>query len=384
MQLRHYYSLLSFILLAACAHDATRATPSLPSGSPAPSAVMASAFPASTNSQLALAPTRSPTYNYRFAPLDSAVATFWAPIIAELQVRGVSCPTSFRLEAPETILPMSTDNWTVYTCSPLSADAPTLSASHPADYSDRFTKVRRVDASHEWTIVHDAFEWSQRPNAMLDTYRWTQNGQYLYLRPHTLGGGRTPGGIFVDGNALYRLDLNNGAFETVLAPLQSDYAYELSPTDLVLAYAIPDEHNLIHLTDMQTHNDVLVQLGPEYTLTGAFAWRPDGKRLYFAAATDGWQEGKARTSVSSLTLGNLHLQPIRINDLRQFVPRPCWDGSQYFDWTGSSLLCVASNNYGSDDYFTHWALDVRSGQVVALSGRTPGAPSTATPIRKTH
>ena len=342
------------------------------------------AIPTAT-ATITLTPTSRPT----FTPTPNlatslAYPTNWVPALATLDNRAVRCDDGYELELPELIDYMSNDIWSIFTCSPKPKDFKTMWTPGVVDYSKRYTKILKTDFSQSWVIWHKDFLWSNRPNAFLSARRWTQDGNFVYLVPaqSPSGDGFSPSDYFRDSNELYRLNLNSGNFEIVLPYVRYGYSYTLSPNGQYLAYSMPDEKKVVHIKDMSNNDEQQIVLKGDYALTGAFAWSVDNAKLLFASAVNGWKDGNAGISIFMLTINNLHLQPILLNDRRLLIPFPQWKDGEHKDityWADKNLLYVWSLDNMSVEYFSELALDVQSGNIVVMTTPNPSLIGTSTP-----
>lgn len=293
---------------------------------------------------------------------------YWDNIYAELEQRGVSCKDGYKLEFPDYIVRKSTDEWTVFTCSPEPENIKDRWTPGVVDFNTRYTKVIKTDFSQSWEIFFDGFTWANRPDSLLSSYRWTADGNYLYLVPITYprGSGFYARGYFIDGGILYRLNLITGQLEDLFSDVQGIYGFSLSPDDQYLAFVTPAERDVVNIWDMSSDEIAVIELGEEYDMAGAFAWTPDSSKLLFAAATDGWLEGAAGISIFKLTINNMYLQMILYNDDRLLIPIYHWELKNY--WLAENILNLTSLDYPSENYSSQWTLDISTGIV---TGATP-------------
>jgi len=365
-------SWLAFALMAACS-GSMNVVPSIsPSKEPSPTTRATQAVVATSDPLHASTPT--------FAPGDAAVWAEFRSRQATLEARHVECPGGYRLELPTLVDEMSSAAWTIFTCSPEPQDSSTRWTPGAVDYGLRFTEIIRTDGSTNWKIMHSQFAWSNRPDAMLSTYRWSQDGQYLYAKPavYPSGDGYLPRDLFTDGSALYQVDLKSGHLAAVLPYTGRLYGYSLSPNDGLLAYSVPDEHRVVHIMDVASGLEMSVHVGEEYDIVGAFAWTEDSTNIFFAAGLQGWEDYESGTSIFRLNVKTKHLQTFRVNDPRMFVPYPTWDGRAIRVWASPNLLFVRSLVEGSKEYYEEWAMNIETGAMYQLS--TPEPPyATPTP-----
>jgi hypothetical protein len=305
----------------------------------------------------------------------------WTAVAATNTARGAICMPGYELESPDSIASMSNDQWTIFTCSPRPKKPEPGETPEIVDYRERYTQVIRIDQKRIWTIFHRQFEWSNRPNAFLKPHRWTQDGNSVYLVwDYAPGGdGFYAPGFFSDDVALFRLNLNTGYFESILAYSKQGYAFSLSPDDRLLAYRNPGQPLRIQIRDLGNGGEDQKALFGDYALTGAFAWSPDGAALYFASAMSGWGEGSAGVSLFELTVGGMSMRTILFNDPRLIIPYPCFDNGAFHSWAGGHLLCVTSLDEKSEFFFTNSLLDVGTKKIVPAAAPAPGSSAAPTP-----
>lgn len=320
--------------------------------------------------------TTSPTFDSRWATAESYLATNWAPVYATLESRGVKCEEGYSLEVPEIINNDSNATWSIFTCSPSPKDTKTILTPGAMNYSTRYTKILKTDFSEEWIISHKDFSWSDRPNAFLISYVWSQDGNYVYMIPATnpSGGGYSPYIFFLESKVLYRLNLKTGKFETILPYYENKgYAYALSPSGQYLAYAILHEKNIIHIRDFTNEKETEVEIDGNYILTGAFEWKADSQKLVFASALEGWDENLAGISVFVLNLPEMRLQTIVYNDFRLLVP------NSFSGWESENTIYLTSLNQNAEYFMEEFTLNIRSGSIIILPSATPWPTYTQTP-----
>ncbi len=287
----------------------------------------------------------------------------WTQLASTGLSRGIVCEDGYFLEYELDQYQWSGPGpWSVYTCTP-----------EGLDYQRRYTTVKNVDLSLAWTISHSGFEWSNRPGALLWPYRWTDDGRYVYLLPVTIPGGSgfNAEGFFVNVRALFRLDLTNGNFTSILPVTQGWYACSLSPNDRYLAYTEPSERTVVHIRDMGVDEIARVELGGEYELVGAYAWNGESTRVVFAAAAAGWLERGSGVSLFILTVDDPIPAVLSARDPRLLVPLPSCSSEVDGCWVDEDTIRLRSIRYPSEEYWIEWAMHVTSGTIVALTTPTP-------------
>lgn len=304
-------------------------------------------------------------------PIDATSQAFWANVKATLNARNAVCKDGYDLVWPELVLKDLHEQWTVITCSPATLDSKT-----------KYTQVVSSDGTRSWIISHQDFEWSTGSDkAKLKPYRWTLDGNYVYLVAERPGGsGFDTERQFMNGIVLYRLDLNTGEFITVLlAKGWQGMAYSLSPDNYYLAYAFPEEKNIVYIRDMESGETKEIQIGNNYILTGALVWEPNSAKLVFASALDGWKDDTAGISIFVLTIRNMYAQTLLENDMRLLIPYPHYENGEFFYWYNEDNFYVRSLRLDSDLFYSTIAIDIGNGKVNVVETPKPGLGYTPTP-----
>jgi hypothetical protein len=301
-----------------------------------------------------------------------------------LEARKAQCKDGFSVERPSEINTYSTDKWTLFTCSPIPSDIDDEWTPGIVDYGTRYTQVTKTDFSQTWTIQHNTFDYSaiDRPNALMQPYRWTADGKYLYLYldiyPGRGDGWCSLSCYLPNRNELYRLSLDSGNFEVILPYTNNGYSYSLSPNDQYLAYSIPDK-KIVHIRDMSNNSERQIELEGDYVLTGAFVWSTDSTKLLFASAINGWEDGTSGTSMFELTIKDIRPRTILFNDKRLLIPSPQWENGKLYYWANENLLYVSSFKIETVEYYSKLAFDMQSGEIIVLATPNPQVIGSATP-----
>jgi hypothetical protein len=286
-------------------------------------------------------------------------------IPATLEARNVKCKDGFVLEQGLYVIQASNDNWTLFTCSPLPKNKKDQWTPGVTDYGTRYTQITKTDLSQTWIIKHNTFDYSSidRPDAMLSPYRWTADGKYLYLYPiYYPGGSGFPESAFLytQINSLYRINLENGAFEPVLQKGQFD-AFKLSPDDQFLAYSEHARPDVIHVKAMENGNDLQVKLNEDIVAAGAFIWNAESTMVVFTIGygkkSDDWQDDLSGISIFILTHKNMHAQKVLAKDFRLFTPYEC---SQNNYWLDENTLCLYPIDPDSDRWNKIFTFNVKN------------------------
>ena len=253
--------------------------------------------------------TTTPTFAYKQtsygtpeAFLATAQASLHATNIstnATLTARNVQCKDGFVIEEYSEIIRYSSDQWTLFTCSPLSQNPNDGWTPGIVDYGTRYTQITKNDLSQTWIIQHSTFDYAviDRPDALMTPVRWTADGKYLYLYPRYYPGiSGLPQSAFLDThiNNLYRINLETGEFKLFLKRDEFG-ALDFSPDDQFLVYSEQDTPGVIHIRNMETDNDLQVKLNENVVAVGAFIWNSESTKVVFTAgygkdSDNGWDD----------------------------------------------------------------------------------------------
>ena len=356
---RYFCLILCFILLGCNSNVESSAIPPI---MPAPSKM---------HGPTKVSILQTPTFT-----TPSFFATDWMiPYSQNIEKRKVVCDNGYKLEAWSAILSMSNDNWTVYTCSPYNLAAPSS-----IDYSSRYTKVVKTDLSQSWTISHKNFTWSNRPDSLLATYRWSQDGKYLYLMPHISGiDGFPTSAYFRDESFLYRLDLADGNFETILNGANS---FSVSPDDQLLISSQADKPATIHLANLNNGDiqQISLDFDNEVTITGVFVWNTDSTKVVFASGYSNdngdYFDDLSATSIFLLTIKDLRIQTLLHKDYRLLVPS--LEFPRVGHWIDTNTISLTSLKQGNE-FLNDISLNVHTGKIMNFISPTVESKITSTP-----
>ena len=306
----------------------------------------------------------------------------YTEVPAMLIARGAVCIEGFELEVPIDIVLMSNDQWTVFTCSPMPESDETGLTPGVVDYSTRYTQVTKTDLSQTWIIEHKQHSYlgMDRPQALMAPRRWTQDGEYVYLKSafYPAPNGFPTSAYFRTDSNLHRLNLLTGEFETILAP-NTIYSYALSPNDRYLVYSRKDAPSKVKIVDLISGREESIELDNDPFVSGSFVWNPGSTKVIFgtgeAKASNDWSDDVSKTSIFVLSISNSHIQPILVNEPRLLVP---WN---YFcedtQWSDSNTVCLRSLDRQIPSYLVY-TINTQTGHVIALPTPNYGPNSTAT------
>jgi hypothetical protein len=288
-------------------------------------------------------------------------------IPATLEAMNVKCKHGFVLENPARLIQELHERWILLTCSPLPISKDAKWTPGVIDYGRRYTQITKKDLSQTWIIQHNTFDYSiiDRPDAMLEPYRWTTDGKYVYLYPSFYpgpGGGPDSYVLLTHINSLYRINLEAGDFELVLGSDQFG-ALELSPNDQLLAYSEMDNPQIIHIKNMDSGNDLQIKLQEDNFISGAFVWNSDSTKVVFTLGyrnPDGYTNNLSGTSIFVLTPENMRVKKVLAKDSRIFIPTECTNNSYWLDQKTLCLYSMAEDLISRDMLIT---INIETGKV---------------------
>lgn len=382
----------------------TSASPFTPLPSPSASpTITLTPSPTRTGTSTATA-TTTPTPSRTLKPGEATVRArvqviekthaYWmlTEVPSTLQARQVHCKDGFVLERKLDILRQSSDQWTLFTCSPEPENQSERWTPGAVDFGTRYTQVTKNDLSQTWIIRHGDYDGLviDRPDALLYPYRWTRGGKYVYLYPGYYPGpsGFATSAYFVNAGAyqvLYRLNLETGDFETILPRRDGVYyALSLSPDDQFLIYTVTNEPGILHVLNMIDGSARHITLDAGAFVTGRFAWRPDSAKVVFASGyekvSQDWSDNVSAASIYVLSIKTMHAQLILSKDPRILVPdfecKPLSGCSAWLDENTIYLYPLSSEFACSDTRFT---LNIQTGYLASVPTSTPQPETTSTP-----
>ncbi len=166
---------------------------------------------------------------------------------------------------------------------------------------------------------------------------------------------------------LYRLNLEKGNFEALLDPLGVEFSYAFSLDGTWLAFAKKTEKNIFYVRDLRKGTDKKIELKSDVENIGAFVWTPDSKKVFFAAAIEGWRENNAGTFIYAYDPITNQTSVIVHSDVQQRIPFPTSNANNKSYWLQKNFLNLISAQNGLDK----WSLDIRNGYISAIATPTP-------------
>lgn len=224
-----------------------------------------------------------------------------------LVVTGTSLPTNTPLEET-TPLPLSTPRPT-RTVQPTKTVDPFLATreaalgscrGNPSHNIDKFISIAYA-SNGEWnyTICQDngvytkvfndglGIAWNipafdddlnnEGPEWYWESYLWSDDGRYLYLKPKFLGFIDDPWSMYLSGYGLSRLDLNFGQLDVWLEP-DASYKFAFSSDTDLFAFTPLDLYQTIKIRNLITGEERNLNLKEKYNIL-KYQWTPDNSRL---------------------------------------------------------------------------------------------------------
>ncbi|MEJ2266500.1 MAG: hypothetical protein P8X95_23895 [Anaerolineales bacterium] len=183
-----------------------------------------------------------------------------------------------------------------------------------ADYGHDRVEVSSSDGTRSWTVIEEWFTLGLGLGSY-EPYRWTPDGQYLYITYVPVPDGCA---LFVNGTDLRKVDLGSGEVTQLAPPVGLNLS--LSPDENTLAYIGYGDRGLV-LRDLETGQERqadIYQSGGE--AAGDILWSPDGSALVLTLAhqpcTTNWA---ASTSILRVDLETLEVTPLIEQDKRLFT-----------------------------------------------------------------
>jgi WD40 repeat protein len=386
-----FVTVLFVVLLVSCSETNTNTSfaknneipPSItPSETQTPQPSQTSTPSATPNALTATEKSWGATFSADFVTSKARTAATRTAAYATLAARDSVCDDGYRLSyvlQPEDILQAgylstnSGEKWTAIPCLP-----------EKSNISSGYTKVVNQDGTKIWKVSYNSIILPKGFN-LLNGLTIDPNGTYLYLVPGCdecaydafsfFGFGEVLHG-FGDGTlTLYRLELSTGKLTTILPDLKDGYYIDqsISPDVRFLVYSDSRYANTVFVENLLNTNSKTIQLANNYAIIGDFNWMPDGKYLIFAAGIDGWENGKAGISLFRLNLNTMYLQPLLLNDDRDFVPWFNLDANK--TWLEPNILNLASIPVDQEDWRSFssnkWSININTGQLIPLATPTP-------------
>lgn len=314
-----------------------------------------------------------PTPRATFNPTQALQATEsyfrFTAVPATIEVRGAKCKDGFILERGLEVLDYSTEEWTLFTCSPITANQKDVSTHGVVDFGTRYTQVIKTDFSKTWTIKHSSFDYSiiDRPDALMAPFRWTADGKYLYLYPRYYPGrSGGPEYFFLHTliNDLFRINLETGEFELFLRKDEFG-ALAFSPNDQFLIYSEQNKPNVVHIINMETNENSRIEVQGDIVALGAFIWYPDNTSVIFFAGYGEQKDNLSGTAIFVLTLSNMQVQKVLTKDARIFGPYyECSDNHDV--WLDYDTICLDSFNRELDSWNKIFSFNIKTGVIEFL------------------
>lgn len=174
---------------------------------------------------------------------------------------------------------------------PLSPNGDWIAAiCDPQNTGETITKIIKSDSSKEWTVsfaetygkdLDERYYHGGRLLAYLAPYKWSDDGQYLYLGAHLELFGDGPN-LSSTADGLLRINLSNGNVEDLITYSVGGFEFQVSPNEKYLAYT----WNNIHLVDLKSKKETQISIPDKHFDLGFLAWSPDSKKLVFTTVKE--------------------------------------------------------------------------------------------------
>jgi hypothetical protein len=246
-------------------------------------------------------------------PQKSQRPATWTPHPTRTPIPPPTRRPTRTAEAPasptSTLTPEQFTTLPTLTVNPQTAATETAQAPFQACRYDTYFDAKRRSPQGDWYVCGDggkfevvnrnglAWDFSSETELGIEYYgdfrliHWTQDQKFLYLAVMNPVDG--PGPLTANAEALLRMNLSNGKVTVMLGKIDADasnddfYAVSISPTSRRLVYsngyiyrAAPASKKL-HIVDLQSGEEKILPIDPEYNQIGNFVWSNDGLKLAF-------------------------------------------------------------------------------------------------------
>jgi hypothetical protein len=304
-------------------------------------------YPTETKTLLVPSPTYTSTFTPTVAKAETleALATRWAP----KRVDDCLLDPDPYWSLPYNPNGISTDIWIIEYC---------LDTNTHLHY----TRVIKRDGSISWIVPFEIYRSLQDYYDFMTLSFLSEDGKYAYFEPVWCCADG-PGLVFINGWALYRLDLDNGVLFEVLPP--SSYSWALSHDKKSLIYFdfLVDQ---LFILDLPTMGKIQVPSIEEDYNTGFFNWSPDSKKVIFVrAGGDDWWEEDSEIGFSLLLLDvdTMKITVLIENDERFY--RPDFSSELGYPWIGNNSVILSDKNRNL------YALDLTTKSLSPWPAKTP-------------
>ncbi len=215
------------------------------------------------------------------------------------------------------------------------------------------------DSSKAWYFSYNDVYGSKYQNGLHNGYvlplHWSNDSRYLYFTALWVGDGGCP--MYLDGSALYRLDLSSGQYSLLIGPRDAaPYgSFSFSNGDAYVAniQRSADEHAVLTLLDLASLTKKDILLGNKYVEGGSLIWSPDNRQVFFSA-----RRGEDSCNMTYYLV---------LLDLKDRVQRIVLQGAgaEYIPvaWDSGTRVIVQALNSGNLFY-----MDVSSGEISTYTG----------------
>ena len=142
-------------------------------------------------------------------------------------------------------------------------------------------KFWKVDMGNVASDFIDEF-----PSVNYYPFYWTNDEKTLYISTSLPCPDSFECWVYEDGEALYKLDLENQKLFTVLPPYisspRSSYAFSISPDESFIVFVDQATPSVIYIQSLFSGEEEIVKLSEEVLKTGAFVWSLDSQSIAFS------------------------------------------------------------------------------------------------------
>lgn len=124
-------------------------------------------------------------------------------------------------------------------------------------------------------------------DTMFLPYYWARDEKVLYVNASLPCPDSFECWIYKDGEALYKLDLDEKEISVVLSPYTSSprfsYAFSISPDEKYIAFVDQSNSSLVHIQDLVSETDWAIELEGDILRAGAIVWSLNSQEIVFSS-----------------------------------------------------------------------------------------------------
>jgi Tol biopolymer transport system component len=168
---------------------------------------------------------------------------------------------------------------------------------------DQVLTVSNAEKQVMWKLFYRdyLFDPVNIPDGSMAVVQWSNDEKYMYFNSFSNASGSECFDLRPDvtdsGWGLFRLELDTGIVKTVL-PLNDNYGwyrFSFSPTGRRLVYGAVGRE--VRVLDLQTGQQINVNLVNDFGDSGGYAWSPDGLKFVYSTVTSYHQGAEFSSSV---------------------------------------------------------------------------------------